>query len=382
MDRQSLMSRRVLGLCARDRGHLLMYEMLSRSLLAFRDGDGSWEQLVHAAELHGVAPLLYKHLTHIGFTLPQGWHRILRSLYQRTRFSNQIRNRAVAAIINLYQREKIKVLAIKGIALSNCAYSDPSSRPMRDIDLLVKRRDLAKAQHLLIEHGYREEEAHDIPEGYYHLPPLVKSIDGLPITIELHHNLLPLDGNHLHWPLEKSYDSALPLAIDGVSTATISLENNLQYLYLHGLRAPLSYEPFRFVHIADIISLVEKYYEQIDWNAAQAEFSLLHTILSRLHFVTPWSDKILNGLDLDIKRTPSNPGIPYSGWPLLKLKDVPATQLPLLVRETLYPPQWWAQIYYGQLGGTGYLKVRLFEHPRAIWRWLKACLNQRKYNAG
>ena len=32
------MSRRVLGLCARDRGHLLMYEMLNRSLFEFRDG--------------------------------------------------------------------------------------------------------------------------------------------------------------------------------------------------------------------------------------------------------------------------------------------------------------------------------------------------------
>lgn len=381
MDRQNLLTRRVLGLCARDRGHAPMYEMLGRSLVEFRDGGGSWEQLIHDAEQHGVAPLLHKHLTHIGFTLPEGWHRILRSLCQRTRFSNQVRNRAVAAIIKLYQREKIEVLAIKGIALCNSAYADPSSRPMRDIDLLVKRHDLAKAQHLLVGHGYQEEQGHDIPDGYYHLPPLAKTVDGLPITIELHHNLLPLDGNHLHWSLEKFYDSALPLAIEGINTATLGLENKLHYLYLHGLRAPLSYEPFRFVHIADIISLVEKYFEQIDWDAAQTEFRQLHTILSRLHFVTPWSDKILTGLDLDINRTPSNPGVPYSGWPLRKLKHVPSTQLPLLFRETIFPPQWWTQIYYGQTGGTGYLKARLFEHPRAIWRWLKACFKQRQQNA-
>ncbi len=371
------MSRRVLGLCARDRGHLLMYEMLNRSLFEFRDGAGSWEQLVHDAEQHGVAPLLYKHLTHIGFTLPEGWHRTLRSLHQRTRFSNQIRNKVVAAVIKLYQQETIEVLALKGIALSNFAYADPSSRPMRDIDLLVKQHDLAKAQHILLEHGYQKERNHNIPDDYYHLPPLVKTIDGLPVTIELHHTLLPLDGNHLHWPLEKSYDSTLPLTIDGINTATLGLENNLHYLYLHGLRAPLTYEPFRFVHVADIVSLVEKYYDQINWDAALTEFSLLRSILSRLHFITPWPDQILNGLALDISRVPDHPGIPYSGWPLLKLKEVTASQLPLLLRETIFPPQWWTQVYYGQTGGTGFLKVRMFEHPRAIWRWLKGVVKQR-----
>ena len=357
-----------------------MLEQLNQALFDFGRHDSTWEQLVHQAEYHGIAPLLYNHLRHIGFTLPDGCHRILRSLHQRAKLSNHIRNKIAADIIKKYHHERIDVLAIKGIALGNHAYGDPSSRPMRDIDLLVRQQDLDMAQNLLREHGFLREKTHNIPDDYYHLPPLVKIVESLPISIELHNYLLPLDGNHPIWQLDKSFDSSMSITIGDAKTATLSLEENLHYLYLHGLRAPLSYEPFRFIHIADIVCLVERYFKRIDWRLAQTEFPQLSSILSRLHFVTPWPDAIINDLALDISRTPKNIGDGYSGWPLVKLRDTSALHIPLLTKETIWPPQWWTQVYYGQMSGSGYFKVRLFEHPRAVWRWLKGTLRQRWSN--
>jgi len=370
------MIRRILGLCSRDHGHPAMYEMLDRGLTDFKSRQLSWESLLHAAEGHGVAPLLYKHLEYLGFTLPKSHHRILRSLYQRSRLSNEIRYRALNEILGLYQQEKIDNLLVKGIALANCVYTSPSLRPMRDIDILVRKKDLEKAKQALLEMGYRAEQAHEIPEYYYHLPPLIKTIDGLPITIELHHNLLPLDPSYPRWPLEKSVDSALPITLNDFVAASLSLEDNLYYLYLHGFRSPLTYEEFRFIHIADIVSLTEKYYQRINWDRVHAQFDGFPAILSRFHFITPWRDEIISGLNLDVRRAPRRPGIGYRGWPRHKINNTPLKKIVPLVCETFYPSQWWTQIYYRRLNGIHYLKVRFFTHPRAVWRWFKAYVRQ------
>ena len=375
------MLRRIIGLCSRESGHPEMFEMLGRALSSYKAMNMSWESLVHESETHGTAPLLYKHLEHIGFILPDGNHRILRSLYQRCRFSNNIRNTASAEILDCFKQENIANLVVKGIALANSIYSDPGLRPMRDIDILLRGTDLEKAKLILLDLGYRQQRMADIPDDYYHLQPLVKDIEGLPITIELHHSLLPLDGNYPDWPFAHLYDSSIPFTIGNMDAVTLGLEQNLLYLYQHGLRAPLSYEPFRFIHIADIFCLVERHFANINWHAAQKVFPQLCSILSRLHFVTPWPNEIVTDLALEINRIPRGIGEPYSGWPLVKPADISASRLPLLVRETFWPSSWWTQIYYGRVDGPGYFRVRMLEHPRTLWRWFKGSIRQRNTSA-
>ncbi len=366
------MIRTILGLCSRDHGHPAMYEKLSRALFTFQHGDPSWDRLLHKAEHHGLAPLLYKHLEHIEYTLPREHHRTLRSLYQRSRFSARIRNRAIGEILQSYDRKQIRNLPVKGIALANFVYDSSEYRPMRDIDILVSRADLKKAEGTLVELGYQRKKSHDIPEDYYHLPPLVKDIDGLPVSIELHHDLLPIEESYPRWPLEKSLATALPINIGSSQTGSLNLEDSLHYLYLHGFRPPLSYEEFRFIHVADLVSLVERYHSRIDWQEAEKCFPQLRPVLSRFHFITPWPEPIIDLLELDIDRVPRRAGLPYRGWPLCKPQNLSVTELGALLYETLLPPQWWLQVYYGQLAGPGYLKARFFEHPRAVWRWIKA----------
>ncbi|MEJ2058720.1 MAG: nucleotidyltransferase family protein, partial [Desulfofustis sp.] len=301
MTRAKITGRAILGLCSRERGHPVMHEMLEQALLDYRRNQQSWDELIHEAERHGLAPLLYKHLQEVEFNLPKDQQRMLRSLHQRNRFSALVRNRAVETILQRCRQEQIVSMPVKGIALANIVYEKAEYRPMRDIDLLVAKEDLQRSEQLLIELGYRRRKSHHIPDDYYHLPPLVKTIDGLPVAIELHHDLLPLEESYPRWPLEKSLSASLPLTIGASQTVTLNLEDGLYYLYLHGFRAPLSYEEFRFIHLADIVTLVEKYFHKIDWDRAAEQFSNLLPILSRLHFVTPWRSEIISSLDLDVK---------------------------------------------------------------------------------
>lgn len=361
----------ILALCACDNSNAAMSAELISALAVLPNREDSWEHLIHSAEQHGIASLLYKHIRDIDFQIPEASRRLLQSLYLRNRMSSRIRNKAVVEIINAYQFEGIDVLLVKGIALCNFVYSETGLRPMRDIDLLVKKSDLKKAEKVLLDLGYIAAQHHAIPHDYYHLVPLEKKIDGLPVGIELHHNLLPFHPQYPLWPLEKSYGHAREIEIDGTCAKTLSLEDTLYYVYLHGFQAPLTYEPYRLMHVADIVSLVEKYLSDLNWSHIQIEASTLINSVSRFHFLTPWSDSVLTQLRLDVRKQPRGVGHAFSGWPLQKIKDEKPCNIPMLLKETLLPSRWWLQVYYGHLHGRSYWKARCFDHPRTLWRWVK-----------
>ncbi len=372
---------KVLSLCARDSGHEAMYAELTRACSAFPSQETSWEQIIHNAEQHGVASLLYKHIREVDVNIPKDARRLLQSLYLRNRRSNRSRNKAVIEIVNAYRLEGIDVLLVKGIALCNFVYSEIGLRPMRDLDLLVKKSDLEKAEKILLDLGYTKAQKHAIPADYYHLVPMEKIIDGLPVGIELHHNLLPFHPQYPLWPLEKSYSTARKFEINGVMARTLSLEDTLLYVYLHGFQAPLTYEPYRLMHVADIVSLVEKYFESLNWQQIRQETPTLLNSISRFHYLTPWSESLSMALGLDIRNQPWGAGLPFSGWPLQKLRTVKTTRIPVLLKNTILPSQWWLQVYYGHLQGLAYWKARCIDHPRTVWRWIKTyCLAN--YNRG
>ncbi len=369
------MIRKILSLCARDTGHEVMYSQLQQALLAFQKTaeDDSWGQLLHMAEQQGLAPLLYHHSQQVTFQLPTNFNRLLRSLYLRSRQANTLRKNAVEEILTWFAAADIPVLTVKGIALCHFLYKEPGLRPMRDIDLLVSESDLATAQKILFDHNYLPADEHNIPEDYYHLPPLVKTIAGLPITIELHRNLFPTHPRYPVWSLEKlsANTKRHSFRINTTTAQTLSLEETLWYVYLHGFQAPLTYEPFRLIHAADLVSLVEKYSEELDQQILTKKWPAATNILSRFHSITPLQEQVISRFNLPVKKHLHDAGQPYQGWPQQRFKKTKLHKLPQLVGDTFLPSRWWIQLYYGHLNGYGYWRALLFEHPRTVWRWMK-----------
>ncbi len=364
---------KLLSLCARDHGYETMYSLLDQELTVLHKttADSSWIQMLYEAEHHGIAPLLYKHINHIGWgAIPKQFKRQLQSLFLRNRNASNIRNHAMQEILTAYDAADIKVLLVKGIALANFTYSDPGLRPMRDIDILVSQEKLLKAQNILKYLGWLQQE-HNIPDDYYHLPPASKTIDDLPVTIELHRNLLPFHARYPRWPFEKSWDTACTGKFTDKIFYTLSLEDTLRLVYLHGFQAPLTYEPFRLIHVADMITLTEKYLDAINWERIRADEPTLPAIISRFHFLTPLQERVIIRLNLETRNEPDGIGLPYNGWPRRRLTETDIKDLFQLVKETLWPSTWWLQVYHGHLQGLYYWRARLFEHPRMVWRWFK-----------
>ena len=366
------MIRTVLGLCARDTAPAGMMAALDRQLSLWQPDLRAWEALVRAAEEHGLSPLVHKHLSALGILLPDGPRRQLQALVLRHRRAAAIRRQAVAEVLLAYREARIEVLLVKGIALGGLVYTEPGLRPMRDIDLLVSAADAARAEAILFDLGYAHEPGHDIPADYYHLPPAVKTVAGLPVNIELHKNLLPLHPQYPRWPLERSLDTATPLEIDGVPARTLCLEEMLVHVYLHGFRPPLTYEPFRFVHVADLVSLVERFVDTVRWPRVRALCPEMDTVLAALHSLTPWSADVVDRLALPLRAHTDRPGVPYRGWPQRRLRTVAWREVPGLVRDTLWPSGWWVQVHYGRAHGSGYWRTRLLDHPRRLLGWVRA----------
>lgn len=377
------MIRTILGLCARDRGNESMYALLQRELRYFPSRHTSWETLVFTAEHHGLAPLLYKHLKQLAINIPRNTRRQLQSLTLRSRHANAVRNAATAEIASTLNEEGINLILAKGIALSNLVYSEPGLRPMRDIDLLVADGDTVRTAALLTELGYMPEDRQDIPEDYYHLVPMTKTIDGMIITIEVHRNLLPYHRQYPPWPLARSWGNGWDFTIEDVSVRTLALEDMLLHVSLHGLQAPLTYEPFRFIHVADVISLVENHQDDIDWQVVQTHFPAGKNLITCLHWLTPWSENVIVKLGLNPGRRPWGVGQPYSGWPLHRLRDARIQKLPELAWNTLLPSLWWLRMYYSRGPGRPSLRARWIDHPRLLLQWIKAygvhCIRSRRW---
>lgn len=379
------------ALCARDAAHEVMLAKLEQTLAECREqaDAAAWNLLLHEAEAQGMAPLLHKHLSALGWGgVPEQFRRQLQSLRLRSRHANSIRSVAVGEIAAACAAAGIDLLLIKGIALAHSAYSEPGLRPMRDIDLLARKTDLDRAQALLLELGFQPSPAHEhMPEEHHHLQPLIKEIDGLQVSAELHHDLLPASPRHQPWPLERSWAAAQTIEIGGRQARILPPEQALLYGYQHNFQAPLNYEPFRLIHAADLVTLTERYLVELNWEQIRKKSPVVFNAVSRLHFLSPLPPEVISHLKLDVSKQPKGAGQGYAGWTGdITRKDLLALPLrllrePQLALDTLLPPQWWTQLCYGCTDGLSCWRVRLIEHPRALLRlllaWIRAYRKER-----
>lgn len=125
--------------------------MRLRELVAGLD----WARLIELAKVHGLRPLLFRHLEQsLGPTLPrhvfsQLW------VYQEQLAAKNLRMREeLLALVGLLEREGIPVLPLKGPMLALQAYKDLSLREFGDLDLLVPVEHRERARRLLAERGY------------------------------------------------------------------------------------------------------------------------------------------------------------------------------------------------------------------------------------
>jgi putative nucleotidyltransferase-like protein len=132
-------------------------ESLAAALAGARDPEPDWSDLEWGiaravAVIHGISPLLSKHL---GWRGPPGWRDFLEGQWAHTAGRYRRMASLVASIDALAAQAAIAFIPLKGEALHAIGLYAAGDRPMADIDLLLAPADLAPMARMLTGLGYR-----------------------------------------------------------------------------------------------------------------------------------------------------------------------------------------------------------------------------------
>lgn len=211
-----------------------------------------WEQVAALALHHRVGPMLeYR----AGGLLPASVRtsllaatrqHALRLLQQRAAFSELARHLAP---------QDVPLVALKGLHLTTTIYPANCHRPMGDVDVLVRHRDLAFVDQTARRLGFVSTPSTGL--AHHHLPPLVRG----PVVLEVHWHISSEERVRAINP-EELIDRSVPFP-PGHQTRCLSLEDLLLHLCLHagahhvlgmGLRA-----------LCDVDTLVTLHGTRLDW---------------------------------------------------------------------------------------------------------------------
>lgn len=215
-----------------------------------------WSHLLTAASLHGLLPLLYRHLMAACADLvPEAALEELRKRHHENAAWNLFLTSELLNLLSLFEAQGIAALSFKGPLLAAFAYGDVTLRQFVDLDLLIRTEDFPKARDLLVSQGFRPE--------YAFSPDQEKTL------LRTYHNLNFWQESkgywvEVHWEASKWFASS-PLSsqglweragwcsLAGIEVLTFSPEDLLIYLSLHG--AAHCWE--RLAWILDVAALLE-----------------------------------------------------------------------------------------------------------------------------
>jgi hypothetical protein len=133
----------------------------------------NWEEVLQSAFWHGIAPLVYHKLKGIqeSHFMPQEVMDKLKGAYQGNLARNMYLYAELKRILDAFSEKGVEVIVLKGAALAKTVYGDIGLRPMGDIDLLVKREDLPRAEKTMSGAGchFDVKNIERYKENHYHI---------------------------------------------------------------------------------------------------------------------------------------------------------------------------------------------------------------------
>jgi hypothetical protein len=248
----------LLGLC-----RLSFNIELKVMLMALAEGVADWAYFSSLANTHGVAALVYHNLEKLNFLhlIPGETKEFLKKSLMMSLSRNAHNTESLSDVLGMLNRENIKTVLLKGMALELSVYGNKGLRQMTDVDVLVARDECMRARKVLMSGGYT---SLPVKSVFYkmimvdigkHLPTLMKN----GFSVELHHELFGAGKNILTKML---FDSSVETEINGEKTFIpqfmIFFLYLVKHLYLHEMNNESQLRLY-----TDLVVLIEKYRDEI-----------------------------------------------------------------------------------------------------------------------
>jgi hypothetical protein len=198
-------------------------------------GRVDWDWIVRRAEAERLGAVLYAVLSRL--SIPAGVRDRLEVAWVSGRRQYLLGAQQITKVLSEFERDGVPAIPLRGPALAELLYRDPSLRPFTDLDLLVREADLPRALHLLTRLGYRHLEgglslSHELT--WRHAASFVPGRpDELPI--DLHWGMVDYPGiaptTAVHH--QELWDRAVRVETSGGAYLGLCPEDLLIYLALH-----------------------------------------------------------------------------------------------------------------------------------------------------
>jgi hypothetical protein len=225
-----------------------------------------WEEVLRLADLHGTDSLLYRNLSRLHDMVPSPVIATLRRSYENNIRKSLFLTRELIRIGDRLNALGIEVIPYKGLVLSESYYGDMALRQSGDIDLFVRRRDVARIMLVVRELGYttRVPIAENAQENYFDsgYECTFDSPAGCNV-LELQWALQPRF-YAVDFDMEGLFARAVDVTVAGRRVKTPSAEDLLLVLSVHAAKHVWG----RLIWLCDIAQILKR--EKLDWDWVQA----------------------------------------------------------------------------------------------------------------
>lgn len=220
--------------------------------------DPSWETILAEAEEQGLLFLLsdWARASDGGGRLPADAAKRMKARLVGMTARNAVLVRELATILDVLASKRVPCAPIRGAALAELLYGDPTRRPMGDIDLLMRKEDLPAAGDIMKSLGFQEMDRRPgFARTYSYTLKFIKDRHGW-VIVEPHWTLAyPPFTDRID--MDAVWERCVRGRVLGMETWLLSREDLVLHLCLHlihrGESAPLLwlYELDRLIRQAD-----------------------------------------------------------------------------------------------------------------------------------
>ena len=220
-----------------------------------------WTYILEKARRHRIGPMLYRHLRDDP-DVPEPILNDLERLYHSTAYLTARLQTDLREILHAFDGSGIETIVLKGGALVDRVYADAGLRLMTDLDLVVRERQIGRADRRLRALGWRPEEGE--PWIVHHLPAYAR--EGSLGKVELHRYVM-------YSPLfvrdaEAVWRRAQRVRISEEYAHVLCPEDFLLHLCLHAsYGGPRQIRGLDLYSAYDIARMVRHYRNDLDWHA-------------------------------------------------------------------------------------------------------------------
>jgi len=255
-----------------------------------------WAAFISEAERQGVTPLLYPVLTQLGVShaLTNPEEALLYQDYIVTAAQNTLTLHDAELLLTALKNSGITTAGLKGVYLLEHVYGKIGARAMSDIDILIKKQDLAGCISVMSNLGYSPNTYFNLDDENIdtkHVPPMEKAGSTL---VEVHWTLLE-ENEPFTLNADALWERMQPAEIANVQACALGVEDLLLHLCLH-----LTYQHYLNLGLRgllDVALVIHKFQAKIDWEK-----------LARI--AKSWGSERVTALTLKLAETQLNVPVP------------------------------------------------------------------------